>query len=576
MKKIPIKEFLRPLLAITKELPFIFLYVLLSTWFAWYTTYILKPMSEALVNKEWLLFSYYTWSIWIFGLVVIIYFFSVRKVFLRWDNKFEQYLNKKVLTKFIHLDNTYIESQGTWRLIDIIRQWINTWINLLWILTLSMMMSLFFTIWSLTNVYLLSPILFLVFLIGLSLFVFLVVLFNKKIIHYRTIAKEIWVEYSRNLVKIISSKFEILQSKKINSELDWLASLLNKYWDNHAYIQTYIELMFATLRFFILVLRLSTFWYVWYLTYQGQMNPSSLITLVTAIWIIDITLMFFIENYKTFVKEIIHVQKLWNTIECGPEIEWYFTGNKFEFKKWNIELKDITFEYDWKKVLENFNLSIEWWKKTALIGKSWVWKTTLVKLISWFVRPKWWQVIIDWQDLKDTSLESFYSQIWYFTQESSLFDWTIRENLLYSITNTVSEDEIKDALLKAKCEFVFNFKNWLDTEIWERGIMLSGWQKQRITLAKVFLKNPKILILDEPTSALDSFSESEITKAIHNLMEWRTIIIIAHRLQTIKECDMIYVLWQNKVLESWTHSELIKKWKEYKQMVNLQSGVISE
>jgi len=126
MKKIPIKEFLRPLLAITKELPFILLYVLLSTWFAWYTTYILKPMSEALVNKEWLLFSYYTWSIWIFGLIVIIYFFSVRKVFLRWDNKFEQYLNKKVLTKFIHLDNTYIENQGTWRLIDIIRQWINT------------------------------------------------------------------------------------------------------------------------------------------------------------------------------------------------------------------------------------------------------------------------------------------------------------------------------------------------------------------------------------------------------------------------------------------------------------------
>lgn len=106
--------------------------------------------------------------------------------------------------------------------------------------------------------------------------------------------------------------------------------------------------------------------------------------------------------------------------------------------------------------------------------------------------------------------------------------------------------------------------------------MLSGWQKQRITLAKVFLKNPKILILDEPTSALDSFSESEITKAIHNLMEWRTIIIIAHRLQTIKECDMIYVLWKNKVLESWTHSELIKKWKEYKQMVNLQSWTISE
>lgn len=393
---------------------------------------------------------------------------------------------------------------------------------------------------------------------------------------YRAISKELSVEYSRNLIKIISSKFEILQSKKINTELWSLSWNLTKYYDNNKHIQTYIELMFATLRTFVLLLRVSTFWYVGYLTYLWTVKPSILISLITAIGIIDITLMFFIENYKTIVKEYIHIQKLWNVVENGPEVEGYSTGTTFEFKKWDIVLKDIWFEYDWKEVFNNFNLTIKWGSKTALVWKSGVWKTTLVKIISWFVRPTKWQVIIDWQDLSEVSLESFYNEIWYFTQESSLFDWTIRENLLYSVLETVTEEQVKDALLKAKCEFVFSFKDQLDTEIGERWIMLSWGQKQRLTLAKVFLKNPKILILDEPTSALDSFSESEITKAIHNLMKWRTIIIIAHRLQTIKECDQIYVLWKNKILEQWTHKSLVKSWKEYNQMVNLQSWLITE
>ena len=131
---------------------------------------------------------------------------------------------------------------------------------------------------------------------------------------------------------------------------------------------------------------------------------------------------------------------------------------------------------------------------------------------------------------------------------------------------------MKEVIKQAKCEFIYELENWLQTEIWEKWIRLSWWQRQRLAIAKIFLKDPQIIILDEPTSALDSFSEEQITKAMHNLFKNRTVIIIAHRLQTVKNADKILVLENWKVVEEGNHSELVKlKWI-YKKMLDLQSG----
>ena len=199
-------------------------------------------------------------------------------------------------------------------------------------------------------------------------------------------------------------------------------------------------------------------------------------------------------------------------------------------------------------------------------------KSTLVKLISWYIRQDSWDILVDNQNLKDVSLKSYYKDIWYLTQEPSVFDGTIRENLLYAVTEDTCQDEIDNIIELAHCEFIYDLPFGLDTEIWERGVKLSGGQKQRLAIAKIFLKNPKIIILDEPTSALDSLSEQKITEAMHNLFKNRTVLVIAHRLQTVKYADDIIVIENGKIKERGTHKELVKHHWFYKQMLDLQSG----
>lgn len=570
------KDFIEPIYTIKKEMIILFFYVLLATTNTWILTYSLKPIIDSLQEWNYKTFLFYLFFVLTYSIITILYIFINRNVFPNIDVKVAQFLVSKYFNKFILKENIFIENQGTGRMIDIMKTWIDTWSQLTILIFFSMMMSLFFTITGLINIFILSKILFIGLLLWILIFISLVVLFNKKLFEYRKIWKEISVEYTRNIVKVINSKFEILQNDKIDNEIIKTNKILYDWKLNEFELNRYLEYMFSSLRIFILVMRIWTIWFVGYMTSQWKMEPSSLITLITAIGIIDITLMFFIDNYKNLFKSMVHINKFWDIIQNWPEIIWYKDWKIFKFEKWNIELKNISFEYEWKKVLQDFNLKIEWWKKTALIWKSWVWKTTIAKLICGYIRQTNWDIIIDNQNLSELSLKSFYKEIGYLTQEASLFDWTIKENLLYSIWKEVSSEEIEDAIKKSKCEFIYNFDKWLDTEIWERWIMLSWWQKQRLSIAKIFLKNPKILILDEPTSALDSFSEKEITNAIHNLMQDRTMIIIAHRLQTIKECDKIYVIWNNKILEEWTHETLIKQNKTYKEMVDLQSWTINE
>jgi ABC-type multidrug transport system fused ATPase/permease subunit len=140
------------------------------------------------------------------------------------------------------------------------------------------------------------------------------------------------------------------------------------------------------------------------------------------------------------------------------------------------------------------------------------------------------------------------------------------------VSGETNEEEMIKALKDAECEFVFEFEKWIDTEIWEKWIRLSWGQRQRLAIAKVFIKNPEIILLDEPTSALDSFSEEKITKAMHRLFKWRTVIVIAHRLQTVKEADDIILIEDWKIVERWTHRELVAKKWIYKNMLDLQSG----
>ncbi len=238
-----------------------------------------------------------------------------------------------------------------------------------------------------------------------------------------------------------------------------------------------------------------------------------------------------------------------------------------------IEFKNVSYSYDvTKEVLHNVNMKIEKGKKLALVGPSGGGKTTICHLLPGFYKlgDDNGQILIDGKDLRNLTLESVRKNIGIVQQDVFLFAGTIKDNILYGRPDA-SDDEVIEAAKKANIhDYIMTLKNGYDTEIGERGVKLSGGQKQRISIARVFLKNPAILILDEATSALDNTTEVLIQEALDELCKGRTTLVVAHRLSTIRNADEIVVVTNGEIFERGTHEELIKKEGMYKSLYALQ------
>jgi len=233
----------------------------------------------------------------------------------------------------------------------------------------------------------------------------------------------------------------------------------------------------------------------------------------------------------------------------------------------DIVLEDVSFRYDTsEEVLEGISLSIPAGTTAAFVGPSGGGKTTLCHLIPRFYDVTKGAIYVDQIDVRDMKPAALRSQIGLVQQDVFLFTGTIRDNILYGRPDA-SEQEMIDAAKKAQIhDFVMTLPDGYDTYVGERGIKLSGGQKQRIAIARVFLKNPPILILDEATSALDSITEHEIQAALVELSRNRTTLIIAHRLSTIRHADQIYVIIDGKIREQGTHEELLKLGGLYREL----------
>ena len=254
-----------------------------------------------------------------------------------------------------------------------------------------------------------------------------------------------------------------------------------------------------------------------------------------------------------------------NTLSIKPEEN---NENSVELKdiKGTIEFEDVHFSYEDKKILEGISLKIDSGKMFALVGPSGGGKTTFCNLIPRFYDIESGDIKIDGQSIYDVKLESLRNNIGMVQQDVFLFTGTIKENILYGNMNATDEEVINACKMANIHDFIMEQKDGYDTFIGERGVKLSGGQKQRISIARVFLKNPKILILDEATSALDNTTEYMIQKSLEKLCKGRTTIVVAHRLSTIRNADEIVVLTDNGIEEIGSHKELMQKDGIYKNL----------
>ena len=238
-----------------------------------------------------------------------------------------------------------------------------------------------------------------------------------------------------------------------------------------------------------------------------------------------------------------------------------------------IRYQDVSFGYEgYSPVLDKINLSIQPGETVAFVGPSGAGKTTLCSLLPRFYEIQSGAITINGIDVRELKLSSLRSQIGIVQQDVFLFSGTFRENIAYG-NLLAGDEEILEASRKAKLdEFIYSQPNGLDTVIGERGVKLSGGQKQRLAIARMFLKNPPILILDEATSALDTETEVAIQKSLEELTEGRTTLVIAHRLATIKNADRIMVVTKDGIAEQGNHAELIESSGIYSRLHKAQFG----
>lgn len=300
-------------------------------------------------------------------------------------------------------------------------------------------------------------------------------------------------------------------------------------------------------------------WLGSYLISINQLTAGGFVSFITALIMLYTPIKAIGNNFTSVQMSIMAMERVFELLENTPQITNKPKAKKLSKIAKGIEYDDVCFSYiDNVPVLDHINLNIKKGQTIAFVGNSGGGKTTLVNLLPRFYDVKSGAIKIDGRDIRDYDLYSLRDNIAVVFQDNILFEGTIRENILLGNKNA-SDEELKLAVHNACLdEFIDSLELGLDTQIGERGVLLSGGQKQRVAIARAFIKNAPIVILDEATSALDNKSEAVVQQAIDNLMADRTVLIIAHRLSTVKNADTIVVVDHGQIKEMGSHVDLMK------------------
>ena len=313
--------------------------------------------------------------------------------------------------------------------------------------------------------------------------------------------------------------------------------------------------------FFQGMMYLVTLVYGGYLIAQGEMQTADLAMYALYIGIFISPIQILVELVEMMQKGLSGFRRFLDVMETESEIRDADNAAELTDVKGHVRYDHVSFHYsdDETPVLSDISIDIPAGKSIALVGPSGSGKTTICSLLPRFYDVTGGSITVDGKDIRGLTLKSLRSQIGMVQQDVYLFDGTIKDNIAYGKPGASDEEIIKAAKCASIHDFIMELPDGYDTYVGERGTRLSGGQKQRISIARVFLKNPPILILDEATSALDNESERWIQKSLEELSKNRTTITIAHRLSTIRDADEIIVITEEGIAERGTHAELLEK-----------------
>lgn len=368
---------------------------------------------------------------------------------------------------------------------------------------------------------------------------------------------------NKHLVRGFMELVVFRTNKKYDTEIEISNEGIKNIVNSKTKIKLVHEIFFTVFAFIVNVLKVVVLGYA---VLKSDLSVGAVVTVLSLLGKAYEPIAIFNVEYVDYKLNKVTVKKYIDFLDSTDD-ENLIIGKKIKEIDGKIEFKNVTYSYSdsSKNIIEDLSFTINKNSSIALVGESGSGKSTIIKLIMGLIKYKDGSILIDKNELKEINLNSFYDSVTYVSQDSPIFDGTLRENLI--LDKKINDEEIIKVLKLVNLDkFYERLEKGLSTELGEKGIRMSGGERQRVSLARLFFDNSKIIILDEATSAMDNITEKEVMENVLTKLKDKTIIIIAHRLETIKDVDNIFVLNDGKIVEEGKYQELLDRNGYFKKL----------
>lgn len=547
---------------------------------------ILEPIIFTQIIKK-IEYFYQTWifdKTWTINQIILRSVFIVFSISMQyiydyvfvWHTTNKNYVEEcnKYTKKIISMNYSDYLLKKQWWLYKILDRWTDSQVKFLYFFFQDILRSSIWIIFIIIILIYINPLMSLIVLWMVPVMCYLWYFFIKKVSPHQKDLNDRWDAIFATIWNLLSW---FMLTKVLTLENTFTKDIQKRLWkilDKQLEINKYWSISTIYTNVVVMISRILVLWFWVFFVINNKLSFAELFLFFNYIWWIYFPLGYIFSRFREATQYIVWVEKMHTEFDL-LESEDIHTWSKIKKVDWKIEYNNIRFKYTWKKtIFKDLSFEINPGEKVAFVWNTWAWKSTIVNLLLRFWDTTGGEILLDWKNINTISKKELRKHIWIVTQEVSLFNDSIKNNLLF-VNPKASEEELKNCLKMAEANFVFDFDEWTDTIIWERWLKLSWWEKQRLSIARLFLKNPEILILDEATSALDNKTEKLIQKALDKLMKWRTSIVIAHRLSTIQNSDNIFVLENWKIVESGNYTKLINQKAKFYELSNPQHLIIN-